>query len=355
MDQVRLLSVKDHSMWDALLPSEVSVFGCADYAQIWEESTGHTGHLFVLGSEDACVLYPFSLRPISALPFACASAAPAWDIRTPDYTGPVVYGSSPFPLDIDFARQFSEFCQERNIVAEFAHLHPWLPQDRLLDPDSIAFDREIVYVDLTLSEDELWQDSFTYACRKNIRRSQREQVRVFPAETADDIGEFYRLYVQTMDRVQALERYYLPLEVFTAFFGRMPDNARFALASYHDRVVAATLYLHDRDTVYSYLGGADYDYQQVRPTNALIYETIRWAIRQGKKRMVLGGGYRPQDGVFRFKASFSPLRARFHVYKHIHLPSAYARLCRDWSAYYGSALDPDGYFPAYRSVAPRER
>jgi lipid II:glycine glycyltransferase (peptidoglycan interpeptide bridge formation enzyme) len=131
----------------------------------------------------------------------------------------------------------------------------------------------------------------------------------------------------------------------------MPANARFVLAKHEEQVVATTLYLHDHDSVYSYLGGADHSYQQVRPTNAVVYDTILWAKRQGKKRLVLGGGYRPHDGIFRFKSSFSPLVAKFYVYKHIHLPEEYEMLCQAWSEYYHTDLDLDGYFPAYRSAA----
>lgn len=349
MPRQTVLTTHDADVWQAFLPCSVSVFGSVEYAEIWQELAGHQARLFVLASEKSSVAYPFFVRPTDSLPFS-AGVATYWDIRTPDFTGPITSGPDAPSVETRFTESFSQYCQDQRIVAEFAHLHPWDARIELLDVSSLDYDREIVYVDLSLSEEQLWRDSFTYACRKNIKRAQREHVTVYEAETADDIREFHRIYIQTMERNQALDAYYFSLDLFVAFFEGMPANARFVLAKYKDQVVAATLYLHDNDSVYSYLGGADHSFQQIRPTNAVVYDTILWAKRVGKKRLVLGGGYQPDDGIFRFKSSFSPLVARFHVYKRIHLPDEYGSLCKAWSEYYHSDLDLDAYFPAYRSV-----
>ena len=349
----KLLTVHDVDDWQAVLPASASVFGSVEYARIYQELTGYEARLFLLESDDSLVAYPFFLRPIDSLPFASDMPEPFGDTLTPEFTGPIKRKSKRSSFGTHFAERFSKYCKEDHIVAEFAHLHPWNSGQGFLEPSQIELDREIVYVDLSLPEDELWQHSLTYACRKNIKRARRENVRVFQAKTSDDIQEFYRIYIHTMDRSQALDRYYYSLDFFMAFFERMPDNARFVLAEYRGKIVAVTLYLHDDTDVYSYLGGADYAFQQVRPTNAVVYETILWAQRQGKRRLILGGGYEPNDGIFRFKASFSPLRAQFFVYRHVHLPEAYGRLCRAWADHYQVHLpitESSNFFPVYRAV-----
>jgi predicted N-acyltransferase len=352
MYKQHLFTAEDADAWRTFLPSSVSVFGSLEYAEIWQELSGNRACLFVEESNQSSIAYPFFMRPIDSLPFS-AHTAVRWDIRTPDFTGPIVQGQDASGKLTGFAERFSRSCQTQGIVAEFAHLHPWIACTELLEDAHLQLDREIVYVDLSLSEEQLWRESFTYACRKNIKRAQREHVEVCEAQTADDIREFHRIYVLTMERNQALDSYYFSLDFFLAFLERMPANARFVLAKCKDRVVAATLYLHDDDSVYSYLGGADHCYQQVRPTNAVIYDTILWAKRQGKKRLILGGGYQPNDGIFRFKSSFSPLTAKFYVYKHIHLLEDYERLCKAWVKYYRRELDRNRYLPAYRSTISR--
>jgi lipid II:glycine glycyltransferase (peptidoglycan interpeptide bridge formation enzyme) len=154
-----------------------------------------------------------------------------------------------------------------------------------------------------------------------------------------------------MDRNAAQAKYYFPLEYFLRFFDEMPEQSVFLLAEHQGKVIAATLYLADDTNVFSYLGGADFQYQSLRPTNLVIQRMIELGRERGMKRLILGGGYRPDDGIFRFKASFSPLRARFSVYRRVHLQEEYDRLVAEWSSQHGVA-PPADFFPAYRAKPP---
>jgi lipid II:glycine glycyltransferase (peptidoglycan interpeptide bridge formation enzyme) len=153
-----------------------------------------------------------------------------------------------------------------------------------------------------------------------------------------------------MKRNNALPVYYFCLDFFKAFRDELPDNCKFMMAEYRDKIVAATLYLHDDNDVFSFLGGADAEVQHVRPTNLLIWETIRWANLAGKRRFILGGGYRPNDGILRFKSTFSRFQEPFYVYRKVHMKEEYNlldRRCREHNALGG---EPIGYFPSYRCV-----
>jgi serine/alanine adding enzyme len=338
-----VLTTGDPRLWHSYLSARQSVYGSVEFSSIAEQHLGYSARLFVFIEGENFVVYPFFLRPVSELPFSDDARIKAWDSMSPEYTGPLALGTLTQDTVKGFRECFAEYCRQEQIVTEFAHLHPWRWSADLLVKENVFLDREIVYVDLTWPEELIWRDSFTAACRKNISRARKDNVRVFQATALEDVEQFYRIYIQTMDRRQALAKYYFPLSYFIAFFQQMPDNALFLLAECENQVIAATLYLHDDNDVYSYLGGADQTFQHVRPTNAIVYEAIRWAQRRGKKRLIMGGGYHPDDGIFRFKASFSPLRYRFHVYKHIHLPEKYAALCDGWAAH-----NLGGYFPTYR-------
>jgi len=337
----------DSAVWRSVLPIQESVFGSVEFARIVQEYLGCQAGLYVLQNDGCSIRYPLFFRPVRSLSLSEEDNGRLSDIASPEFTGPLARGGPVESLATEFPKRFSKFAISQGIVTEFIHLHPWRAVIGALFGDCLQLDREIVYADLTRPEEQLWR-SFSHACRKDINRSHRENVRVFEAQTVGDIREFYRVYIQTMKDRNALERYYFSLNYFLAIFDQLRGNARFALAEYRNQVIAGTLYLHDRDDIYSYLGGADRTFQHVRPTNAVIHDTILWSKQQGKKRLILGGGYSPDDGIFRFKASFSPERARFFVYKRVHLPEQYAALCKSWSSIYGLDWQATGYFPPYR-------
>jgi lipid II:glycine glycyltransferase (peptidoglycan interpeptide bridge formation enzyme) len=153
-----------------------------------------------------------------------------------------------------------------------------------------------------------------------------------------------------MRRNHAQSSYYFPFSFYHAFREELPENARFVFAEYKDQIVAAMLYLHDDTDVFGFLGGSDADFQSVRPMNALIWSTIQSTREAGKKRLILGGGYKPDDGILHFKSGFSQLRQPFHIYRRIHLEQDYALLERQCREYYRVAELSPGYFPSYRQT-----
>jgi len=348
MTRTYCLTTQETERWKTVLPADANVFASLEYVRICEEQAGFSARLFVAEGSRGIVAYPFFLRPVEELPCASALGLHSYDTYTPEYTGPITVGE--WSDDIDFARLFGNFCHEHDIVAEFAHLNPWRDQEILLDPAGVEHNRDIVYVDLTWDEERIWTKSLTSDCRRQCKQSQAAGVKVRRATTTDDIRAFHRLYTETMDRRSAQDRYYFSEEYFQAFFQQMPQHAFYMLAEYQDRLVAGGIFFQDRTEFYWHLSAADMEYSQVRPVNAYLYETIRWALTQGKTRMLLGGGYQPNDGVFRFKANFSPLRAPFSTYKRIHDPDRCAALDRAWSRHYPGQQSPSGFFPAYRSV-----
>jgi hypothetical protein len=326
--------------------------GSLEYVRILERQTGCAGRLFVVESEGGRVAYPYLLRPVHTLPFAGSLGQDRWDTVTPDYTGPLRLGTGALNGGASFAELFAASCREQGIVAEFAHLNPWHACGESLEPACVEPNREIVYIDLTLGMDRIWEASLNTDARRATKQSRKAGVRTRLAESRQDVLEFHRLYALTMERRAALARYCFPPEYFLAFFDTMSDNAFFVVAELEGRMVAGGLYFHDANDVYWHLSAADMDAQRARPVNAYHFHAIQWGVDAGKKRLLCGGGYAAGDGVFRFKASFSPLRAQFRVYKRIHDPHLHEGLVQAWSRHHGGLAPRAGYFPAYRSSSP---
>jgi lipid II:glycine glycyltransferase (peptidoglycan interpeptide bridge formation enzyme) len=231
-------------------------------------------------------------------------------------------------------------------VTEFAHIHPWRPGRDVLEAGHLEVGRDLVFVDTTARDHELDPD-YTRACRKNIRRAQELGVTVREATTDEDLDAFHRIYSATMARREALPAYRYPLDYFERIRSELRSHARFVLAELAGQVVAATLYLCDDEDVYSFLGGSEMAHQHARPTNLLVHETIRWAHETGRLRLVLGGGYRPGDGIERFKAGFSPLRMKLPTFRRVHDQAKYDELLALWVQERGPLVSD--YFPPYRA------
>lgn len=347
MPEPQLYSPADEACWRHNLSIDDSVFGSVEFAHLVANHLGVSPCLLVLNNRANRVVYPFFVRSLDALPFG--HPAQYCDAVTPEFTGPI--GLTPSAC-AEFSESACEALREFGVIAEFMHLHPWQVDASFLQGGLVRLNREIVWVDVTLGDNDLWEHHFSHACRKNLKRAQKENVRVFEASGPGDLREFHRIYRLTMDRNHALSSYYFGLSYFEFIFDNLPKNSRFVLAEAGGTVIAATLYLHDRENVYSYLGGADYQYQCLRPTNAIVYETINWARSSGKKRLILGGGYRPDDGIFKFKSSFSNLRMPFYTYQRILEPQVYKQLECGWCNHFACSSEDTQYFPVYRSSAP---
>ncbi len=347
-----LLTTKDAKHWKAALPTGTCIMGSLELARLTEARTGCAARLLVVElGDDARIVYPFFLRPVKTLPFAVALREDLFDTFTPEYTGPLRIGSGPaHPREKGFfVDALTSSFGAAGVVAEFAHLSPWHVNLACLEPSGVELDRDLVWLDLTWGEDGIWSKSFSSDARRMVRQAQRAGVAVRQARSRDDVLEFSRLYTETMSRREAPERYRYPPEYFVSLFDAMPENALFLLAEHGGRAVAGGLLFHDATDVYWYLSAADLQQARVRPVNAYVFEMIRWAVRAGKRRLLCGGGhYGPEDGIFRFKASLSPLRARFQVYKRIHDVERYGALLR---ARWGSPVVPlrQRFFPAYRA------
>ena len=346
------LTTADADRWRAVLPASRSVTGSVEYARVCEQQTGWPARLFVVADGEPVAACPYFLRSVRALPFAGDAHGEWWDVCTPEYRGPLSLdgGRSAGRNGACFADLFARHCREQRIVAEFAHLNPWDVPEDTIEPLCVKPNRGIAYVDLTWSAEEIWSRSLSSEGRRRIKVGRRAGVTVRRASSAEDVREFHRLYLRTMERREAPERQRYPLRYFLAVFETMPASAFLVMAEHQGRVVAGGLFLQDQTNVYWHLSASDVDFRHVSPEEVYVCETILAALGHGRRRMVLGGGHPGDAGASRFAGNFSPLRAPWFTYERVHDAEGYASLMTTWYVRYGMARSTDGLFPAYRST-----
>ena len=198
----RLLTTADADAWNEALPAELSAFGSLGFARAQERA----------GVASTGCWSPRTVR--------CTSRTRSSFARLPTCRSPRSWPRAPgtphrhpspgrwrAPISArrpGRSRIRSGLLADEGVVAEFAHLHPWNARPELVG--GAEADREIVWVDATLEHELLWRESYSKACRKNVKRAEREGVTVRAARDVADVAEFHRIYIQTMERNEALGR-----------------------------------------------------------------------------------------------------------------------------------------------------
>ena len=338
-------------MWESWPQREV--YAHPSYVKLYTDDTSCALCVSYQSSEGN-VLYPFILRDLTAEPFWSPGIGPAADIITPyGYGGPFVWGHQDSECVADlFWPQFGEWAIQRTIVSEFVRF-TLFPQTVLQYPGQKEEKLQNIVRTLDLDQNELLMD-FKHKVRKNVKKAVRSGVEIEVDPDGRRLDEFLRIYRHTMDRRGASRTYYFPRDYFERLQRELAGQFCYFHALDRGEPVSTELVLMSAENVYSFLGGS-YDHaSDLRPNDLLKYEIILWAKNQNKRRFVLGGGYRPGDGIYRYKHAFAPngcvpFYVGWRVFRgdlydqFVHNRRALARAQEnEWTP-------QPGFFPAYRA------
>ena len=304
-----------------------------------------------VGNAAEGILYPVIVRPLSSEPWA-GDDAPRCDLTTAyGYAGPYAWGM-PEGLGRTFWDTFEAWARAQGAITEFARLS--LFEDQMPPFHGEIRDRgpNVVRI-LEAGDEDLWSQ-YEGKVRRNVKRARREGVEIDFDARGDRLDDFLEIYADTMRRRQALSHYFFPRSFFESIIADLPGQFVFAHARLGSRAVSTALVLLSTENAYYFLGGTRADAFSLRPHDLLQHEVFRHCRDRGLKRCILGGGYRGDDGILRFKRSFAPGSERpFRVGAKSYDEEASARLVerrRAWEREQGREWNPaPGYFPAYRS------
>ncbi|MDY7228119.1 lipid II:glycine glycyltransferase FemX [Hyalangium rubrum] len=301
------------------------------------------------------VCYAFIRRPIRGLPFfGDARLEGDWyDIISPTYGygGPLCAEPRELVLRA-FRAEFEAYCRGANIVSEFVRFHPLLGNHRHLGGTmDITFDRETVFMDLSLTEEELL-DRYHANHQRNIRKALKNglEFRVLAGpEALEHLEVFYRLYRATMDKLQALPYFYFSTQYLERLFACFGSSALLGAVFLDGRMISAALCLREGDALVYHLGASEEASLHLGPNVFQFHQLALWARRAGLRTFHLGGGHRGRDSLFQFKHRFNPEGTlALNLGRKIHQPAVYARLVESWSRYHAQEFT-GAFFPAYRA------
>lgn len=334
-------------LWSAWPGREIMAH--PEYARLFARPCDRT--ICAAGEGDGgAILFPLVLRPIAAEGWA-RTGEERWDATTPyGYGGPFAWGSAAAG-DAGYWEAFDAWCRDERIVSVFVRLSlfpeqlaplPWRADERLGN----------VVVGLGVGADALWA-GYEAKVRRWVRKATAAGLTVEVDREGARLDAFTSVYEHTMRRRGADPWYFFPRGFFEAIASRLAGHFAFFHALRGDEVVSSDLVLCSAERVYYFLGGTLDDAFALGPNYLVKHRVATWALDEGKREYVLGGGYQPDDGLFRYKRGFARDGVvAFKVATSVHDEAGYGQLTGDRLAFAlrsGRPWEPrSGFFPAYR-------
>lgn len=269
------------------------------------------------------------------------------------YGGPVLVSDTGADVQ-QFEKLLDDYIVENRIISEFVREDLFsgfkVPRKFL----SIK-QQDNVVINLKKTHEELW-GCYKQSVRKNIKRAKSSCLEVLLDFNGSLTGEFVRVYHLTMIRTGAKQSFMIPLEEFEKLNEYFSEDkiGFYAHVVLEGKVVATELILRSPSNIYSFLGGSDMNYSNLRPSDLLKHEVNMWAIDNDIGGYVLGGGVKPYDGIYMFKLAFDQEGAHpFSIQKNIHDNDAYNDMVvarKRSEQQHGNSWEPNpDFFPSYFS------
>jgi hypothetical protein len=272
-----------------------------------------------------------------------------WDAVSPyGYGGPIIADGSADQwalLSSAAAHLRSEGC-----VSWFLRLHPlldtWVDAVPRSQPGLVEHG-EAVSIDLSL-DDAGFLAGLRRDHRADIRRAERDGVRVRRGDDGRDLDTFVELHRSTMELRAASDYHRFSAGYFDALADALGEDLVLLLAELDHRVVAGAIFVVSAVSgIVGYHLAASVPGPPRGSTKLLVAEGRRVGRERGCEHLLLGGGLGfADDALFSFKAGFSPTRHRARTLRLVLDEEEYRRRCAVAGA---QSTDLTGYFPAYRT------
>ncbi len=241
--------------------------------------------------------------------------------------------------------EYKSYCKENGYICEFVRFELFDNYFRYFQGEVESRTHNVVR-DLTIPIDDIWMD-FKPKVRKNVKHAIRANLEIIIDESGQYLDEFLKIYYGTMERALA-EKEFLFSKQFFETINQMKENYIYFHVKSGEKIISSELVIYGANNCYSYLGGTNSAYFELRPNDFLKYEIIKWASEKGLKKFVLGGGYGSDDGIFQYKACLAPHGiVDFYIGRRIFDENNYSKLVEIRAVENPECID-SSFFPKYR-------
>lgn len=331
------------------------IYHLTEYVNLEAKRTQYSPEAILIVDDEKILFLPYLVRPCDRL----------WEENIPEmfdvvspygYPGILLNEAAATPEFLNLAiNELTRVLRAKNVCSAFLRLHPILNQgfEQMLNPNICQITGETVFIDLRISEAEMWQ---------NTRRNQRHSItkckevgftaKMMPVKP--HIDEFVEIYQRTMQRVEAAEYYYsFNLEYFLSMADAFGEKMHLCLVELEDEIASGGLYTECCGIVQSIFSATQNKFLKQSPNSLQIHYTRLWAKKRGNEFLHLGGGVGcEKDSLFHFKSGFSKETHKYLTVRLIADEEKYNYLVISRAKYLNiepQELAKSNFFPAYRS------
>lgn len=184
-------------------------------------------------------------------------------------------------------------------------------------------------IDLKRSDDEMFA-SFSKDVRYDIRKAQRNNLKVIISGDKKQLDDFYTVYLNTRKK-RGVPAWPYPL------FNEALQTCRAAVAvTYLESMpVAAAFLFFDKEMVEYAFAGTDYRYNRISPYYLLLWEIIRYGIANGYSTLDLGGSTKEMNEgkMYAFKEKWATRTTEISYYFYAADPQKIPSLQKSFGVY----------------------
>lgn len=301
----------DSPEWGALFESlpleQQDIFYAPSFARLCKNTLNREDEVLcaTMTSGAGVVVYPFVKRSLARLT-GFPSSSGLYDITGLYGRGGMVGSLAALMDTTPFHTAMAVYCRENAIVCGFDRFHPVIANDARTAPEARIMEiGGFVVVDLRPEMGAI-ENAFKPSVRKDLRKAEQNGIACFAESNCDHLKDFMDIYYHTMGRNSADEFYYFNEEYFAALGKEIPGQFHFFYATAGDNIVSCELVLHHGKYCHSFLGGTKREALPLCANPILKREIIRFFKGLGYEYFLLGGGSKPDDGIFNFKKAYAP-------------------------------------------------
>ena len=303
---LKVLTTKESKLWDEIVKSfkEYDVYYLSGYVKAFLIH-GDGEPLLFFYQDDKCKGINVVMKRDIALDKrfkGIIEVGRYYDFTTPyGYGGWLIEGNEYNQL----FNEYEKWCAENEIVSEFVRFHPVIKNQVYSQNNyQVIALGETVALDTT-DKDNIWTN-FNPKNRNVIRKAINNGVQIKKGLSKDLLEIFMEIYNKTMDKDNANVYYYFKTDFYHSILNDLKDNATVFYAELENKIIAASIMIYANGRLNYHLSGSLREYQNLAPSNLLLWKAAEWGNEIGCKTFHLGGGVGSgEDNLYKFKEGFN--------------------------------------------------